>query len=220
MKKVILSLLLLTIVSDAAFAQNKQAVSKPAPPPPAGANAVPPSLRIGARIPNEGMVLMGVDNRPTTLMQSKQENGLLVMFSCNTCPYVVKAQPKTDEIMQLAKSLHIGMVIINSNEAQRTDEDSPDAMRRYAEEHKYSVPYLRDENSMMANLFGATRTPEVFLFNAEGKLVYKGALEDNPAEPAKSKQFYLMNAVKALAAKQPINPAETKSIGCSIKRMM
>ena len=223
MKKIMLPLLLLAVMSNAATAQKKGTNAKsgiPAPQSAPGSNAQPASLAIGARIPNDGMPMMGVDNKPISFMQAKGENGLLIMFSCNTCPYVVKAQPQTDEVMHLATSLHVGMVIINSNEAQRGDEDSPDAMRRYAEAHKYTVPYVRDDGSMMANIFGATRTPEVFLFNADGKLVYKGALEDNPAEPAKSKQFYLADAIKALASKKPIKVAETKSIGCSIKRMM
>jgi hypothetical protein len=114
--------------------------------------------------------------------------------------------------------MNIGMVVINSNEAQREDDDSPLRMKEYAQIHQYTAPYVIDEGSKMADAFGATRTPEVFLFNSKGKLVYKGALEDNPAEPEKSTHGYLIEAMRALVENKAITPAETKSIGCSIKR--
>jgi hypothetical protein len=121
--------------------------------------------------------------------------------------------------MTQTDQMDIGMVVINSNEAQREDEDAPLRMKEYAQIHQYTVPYVIDEGSRMADAFGATRTPEVFLFNAKGKLVYKGALEDNPSEPEKSTHGYLIEAMRALVDGKPITPTETKSIGCSIKRL-
>lgn len=164
-------------------------------------------------------MLQSIEGKPVSLREARTDKGLLVMFSCNTCPFVIKAQPKTQEVREKAKELGIGMVIINSNEAQRDADDSRPAMRAYAEQQGYNVPYVVDEMSRMANEFGATRTPEVFLFNGEGTLVYKGALEDNPADPSKSTKFYLMDAMNALIQNKAIKPAETKSIGCSIKRL-
>lgn len=160
-----------------------------------------------------------VDGRQVSLKQQKTEKGLLVMFSCNTCPYVIKAQPRTREAMQQAQAMGFGMVIVNSNEAQRQEDDAPTRMREYAEINKYTAPYVIDQQSRMADAFGATRTPEVFLFDGNGKLVYKGALEDNPSEPQKSTQGYVVDAMRALTADKPIKVAETKSIGCSIKRV-
>jgi cytochrome oxidase Cu insertion factor (SCO1/SenC/PrrC family) len=177
------------------------------------------SLTIGSSIPNAEVSLTSFDGRKITLQQEKKKKGLIVMFSCNTCPYVVKAQPRTREVMTQIDQMDIGMVVINSNEAQREDEDAPLRMREYAQIHQYTVPYVVDEGSRMADAFGATRTPEVFLFNAKGKLVYKGALEDNPAEPEKSTHGYLIEAMRALVEGKTITPAETKSIGCSIKRV-
>jgi hypothetical protein len=175
------------------------------------------SIPIGTQIPNEGAMMPGTGGQMVSLMESKTEKGLLVMFSCNTCPYVIKAQPRTREAMSIAKKLGIGMVVINSNEAQRDGDDSQPAMAMYADAQGYSVPYVRDEG-VMAEVFGAARTPEVFLFNGEGILVYKGAMEDNPAEPEKSRQFYLRDAMRAMVENKPIAIKETKSIGCSIKR--
>jgi thioredoxin-related protein len=218
MKKLLFALLV-------AFTANT-AIAQKAPPrantPPQSPNAVPAggviSLPIGSVIPNEGVLMQSVDETPVTLRDALTSKGLLVMFSCNTCPYVIKGQPRTTEAQILAQKYGIGMVIINSNEAQRDDADAYEAMKIYAKSQNYRVPYVRDDNSMMADAFGATRTPEVFLFNGEGKLVYKGAMEDNPSEPEKSKEYYLANAIRALSENRPIKTATTKSIGCSIKR--
>ena len=170
-------------------------------------------------MPKADVKMKDISGKEVTLKDAAKKNGLLVMFTCNTCPYVIKGQKRTTEAMHMASKLGIGMVILNSNEAQRDNEDSPPAMAAYAAEQQYSVPYLRDEQSIMANAFGATRTPEVFLFDGNGKLVYKGAMEDNPASPELSKEYYLNTAMRALYDNRPIKPAETKSIGCSIKRM-
>jgi len=191
------------------FAQNQAATTTP---------AEITSLKIGASIPLSGEVLKTTDGNAISLEKAKTEGGLLVMFSCNTCPFVVKSQQRTLEAMRMAKDLGVGMVVINSNQAQRGDVDSYEAMAEYAKNQGYQMPYALDEQSRLANAFGATRTPEVFLFNAKGVLVYKGAMEDNPSDPASSKKLYLANALKQLKSGGKINPAETKSIGCSIKR--
>ena len=216
MKKFIVPILLLGMLGGQAQAQGKKGGK-----PTAGAaqtESATTGLAIGSRIPLSGIMLMGVDGKPTNLMQAKTDKGLLVMFSCNTCPFVIKAQPRTNSAIMIATKLGIGMVIINSNEAQRDSLDSRNAMLRYATEQAYKVPYVTDDMSQLANAFSATRTPEVFLFDGEGKLVYKGAMEDNPADPTKSTRTYLDDAMRALTTNSKISPAETKSIGCSIKR--
>lgn len=215
MKKLIIPFLLLGILGGEAQAQGKKG-AKPSTAP--KTESAPASLAIGSEIPDQGIVLVGVDQKPVSLMQAKTEKGLLVMFSCNTCPFVIKAQPRTLSAMQNARKLGVGMVIINSNQGQRDSLDSRNAMLRYSAEQQYSVPYVIDEMSRVADAFGATRTPEVFLFDGEGKLVYKGAMEDNPADPSKSTKTYLDDALKALVSNAAISPKETKSIGCSIKR--
>jgi len=140
------------------------------------------------------------------------------MFSCNTCPFVIKNQPITKKTIEYAEAHHIGMVIINSNEAQRGDADSYEAMQQYAKAQGYTVPYLIDENSKLADLFGASHTPEVFLFNNKNKLVYRGAMNDNPGDPGSYKVMYIQNAMNAMVAGKEIDPNSTKSIGCGIKR--
>ena len=120
--------------------------------------------------------------------------------------------------MEYAKEHNIGMVIINSNESQRGDQDSYAAMQKFAKEQGYTAPYLVDENSKFADLFGANHTPEVFLFSNKGKLVYKGAMNDNPGNPDAYKKMYIEDAINAMIAGKEVDPKTTKSIGCSIKR--
>jgi peroxiredoxin len=172
----------------------------------------------GDNIPAAETSLRNTNGRPTTLKASMGENGLLVMFSCNTCPFVIKNEPATKRTVEYAAAHHVGMVIINSNEAKRDGEDSYEAMAKFAKEQHYTTPYLIDENSKLADLFGANHTPEVFLFNKQGKLVYKGAMNDNPGNPDQFKKAYIEDAINAMVAGKTPDPQTTKSIGCSIKR--
>ncbi len=175
-------------------------------------------LEIGSKMPASEVIMKDVNGKEISLEKVKKDKGLLVMFSCNTCPYVVKSQERTKEMLAFAQKNKIGVIIINSNEAQREEADSYDAMRNYAKEQRYNTPYVVDENSKVADLFGATRTPEVFLFNPKGELMYHGAMEDNPSSPKESKEFYLKNAMYKMVSGEKPDPSETKSIGCSIKR--
>ena len=175
-------------------------------------------LNPGDALPSVNTSLQNANGINTTLKGAAKENGLLVMFSCNTCPFVVKNQPITKKAMDYAAAHHVGMIIINSNEAKRGDDDSYLEMKKYAKAQGYSVPYVVDENSMLADLFGASHTPEVFLFDKNNKLVYKGAMNDNPGNPNEYKKMYVQEAMDAMIAGKPVDPKTTKSIGCGIKR--
>jgi thioredoxin-related protein len=172
-------------------------------------------LKPGDELPSFNQSMKNANGSGTTLKGAAKENGLLVMFSCNTCPFVIRNQAATKKIMEYAAAHHIGMIIINSNEGQRTDADSYAAMAKYARAQHYTVPYVIDENSYLADQFGASHTPEVYLFNSQNKLVYKGAIVDNPSEP---KIMYAENAINSMVAGKEADPKVTKSVGCSIKR--
>lgn len=146
------------------------------------------------------------------------KNGILVIFSCNTCPFVVKNEATILKTIQYAKTNNIGVAIINSNEAKRDGDDSYDAMKKYAQKQAYTVPYLVDNDSKLADVFGANHTPEIFLFDNANKLVYKGAMNDNPGSPNDAKEMYIFSAIDAVVSGKTPNPQTTKSIGCSIKR--
>ncbi len=180
---------------------------------------VNPELEIGKPLPNPDTKMMDVSGKEVSLTDAKGENGLLVMFSCNTCPYVKLSQSRVKELGTFTKENKVGMILVNSNEAQRSDDDSFEAMKQYAKDQGYTFSYVVDKNSMLANAFGATRTPHCFLFDKTGKLVYRGAIDDNIKDPNDAKEHYLKDAITAIATGKPVKTNSTKSVGCSIKRV-
>jgi thioredoxin-related protein len=176
-------------------------------------------LPIGAALPKANVLLKDVSGRDVTLQKAAQKNGLLVMFTANTCPYVIKNQQRTNDIGRYALENKIGVVLINSNEAGRNNEDSYSAMQVYAKAQNYQWHYLLDENSQMADAFGANRTPETFLFNGAGKLVYHGAIDDNPTDQSAVKRKHLEVAISEMIAGKDIAVKTSRSVGCAIKRL-
>lgn len=176
-------------------------------------------LPIGAAMPKGEVKMKDITGKVVTLKDAVKNNGLLVMFTCNTCPWVVKNQQRTKEICAYALKNDIGVVLINSNEAQRDNEDSYEAMKTYAQKQGYSWYYTVDTKSELADAFGATRTPENFLFNKEGKLVYHGAIDDNPGDAASVNRKHLQEAITELLNGKDIRIKTTRSVGCSIKRL-
>lgn len=175
-------------------------------------------LEIGSAIPKSDLKMMDVTGKKISLADVKNENGLLVVFSCNTCPYVKLSEVRIKEIAALAKMNKIGVIIVNSNEAQRDDEDSFDEMVKYSKSQAFDFSYVLDKNSQLANAFGATRTPHIFLFDKKG-LAYRGAIDDNIKDALEAKEHFLKDAIVAVAADKPVKKNSTKSIGCSIKRV-
>lgn len=180
-------------------------------------NAAEP-LPIGAVIPRMEIKMKDVSGNMISMKDAMKENGLLVMFSCNTCPYVIKNQERTTEAGKYVADKNLGFVVVNSNENLRGNEDSFEAMQKYAKEQGYTWNYVLDPNSEMADAFGATRTPECFLFNKEGKLVYHGAIDDNPGDASAVSRKHLKAAIDELLSGKDISTKLTRSVGCTIKR--
>ena len=176
------------------------------------------SLPIGSSLPMPEHKLKDVHGSDVTMKQSARKNGLLVMFSCNTCPYVIRNQERTKAVCNYALQNDIGVILLNSNENQRDDEDSFDAMKAYAAQQKYNWYYAVDKNNAVADAFGANRTPECFLFSPTLKLVYHGAIDDNPTDQDNVTRQHLKEAINELLAGKEISIRETRSVGCGIKR--
>ena len=176
------------------------------------------TLEIGKPIPKSDVQMQDVGGKSITLSEAKGKNGLLVIFSCNTCPFVIKSEARMKEITAFASQNNLGVVVINSNEGQRDGDDSFDAMKKYKDEKQFTGFYAVDKNSTLADAFGASHTPETFLFNKTGNLVYKGGIDDNPRDPNNVSQHYLKDAIDALLKGAEIKNNSTKSLGCSIKR--
>ncbi|HEX8516854.1 MAG TPA: thioredoxin family protein [Bacteroidia bacterium] len=180
---------------------------------------ISPELEIGKAMPSGDVKMMDVSGKEVSLNDVKSENGLLVIFSCNTCPYVKLSESRIKELGALTKQNKVGMVLVNSNEAQRLEDDSFDAMKNYAKAQGYTFSYVLDKNSIVADAFGATRTPHCFLFDKSGKLIYRGAIDDNIKEVSDAKEHYLKDAITSAATGKPIRNNSTKSVGCTIKRL-
>ena len=175
-------------------------------------------LPIGSPMPKGSVKMKDVSGKIVSLDEVKTENGLLVMFSCNTCPYVVKNQGRTKELFEYLQSKQIGGIILNSNEGARNNEDSYKAMQKYAADQAYKWYYVLDSNNELADAFGANRTPECYLFNKEGLLVYHGAIDDNPADDSKVTRSHLKEAINEMLDGKNISVKESRSVGCGIKR--
>ena len=175
-------------------------------------------LPINSSLPNSDYLMKDVSGKQVSLNELKTNKGLLVIFSCNTCPYVIKSEGRIKSITDFCLSNGIGCAIINSNEAQRNEEDSFEEMIKYYTNQKLKCAYLIDEKSQLADAFGAAKTPHCFLFNSK-TLIYKGAIDDNIKDPSAVKAFYLKDALTSLLKNERPQMQETKSIGCSIKRL-
>lgn len=175
-------------------------------------------IAIGSTIPMAATKMKSTDGKHYSIKDRAGKNGVLVMFSCNTCPYVVRYQARTREVLKNAAENGIGTIIINSNEGMRSDEDSYEAMMAYASNQGYQgIPYVIDKNSEVANAFGATRTPELFLFDAKGKLVYHGAIDDNHIADKAQRNHAKLAMIEVKEGKN-VSVKETRSVGCTIKR--
>lgn len=172
------------------------------------------TLKIGLRAPNFNLI--ATDGRTYSLNSFADKKALIVIFSCNHCPYVQAYEERIMEIQKdYAKDLQV--VAINSNEDVNYPEDSFDMMKERAAIRGFNFPYLRDETQSIAKAYGATHTPEIFLFDQERKLVFHGKIDDNWQEPQNVKSKYLRNALDELLSGKQISVPETFTIGCTIK---
>ncbi|HVO75284.1 MAG TPA: thioredoxin family protein [Ignavibacteriaceae bacterium] len=173
------------------------------------------ALKIGSKIPS--FALKGIDSKEYTLDTFKDKKALVIIFSCNHCPYVQAYEARIKEIQSDYADKGVQVAAINSNDDSMYAEDSFEGMIKRAAEKKFNFPYLRDEDQSAAKAFDASHTPEIFLFDQERKLVYHGKIDDNWQSPDKVKNKYLRNALNELLAGKEISIPETYSIGCTIK---
>jgi peroxiredoxin len=175
-----------------------------------------PKLALGA--PRPAFALPATDGK---IVDSRSLQGpSVVVFLSTQCPYVLGSE---DRINGLAKAYagRVAFVAINSNESeseQRKDEGLP-GMKAHAARKGYAFPYLKDESQAVVKAFGAVCTPDFFLFDAAGKLVYRGRMDDNttPKRDAPVASQDLKAALEAVLSGAPVNPDQKPSRGCSIK---
>jgi glutathione peroxidase-family protein len=174
-------------------------------------------LDLGSILPLGDIKMADISGKDVSLNDAKGKNGLLVIFSCNTCPWVIAWEDRYVELAETYKDKGVGIVAINSNEKQFETVDSMKEMQAHAKEQGYNFYYTMDNGSKLASEFGATRTPHIYLFDKKDKLVYRGAIDDNARKPDKVENTYLADAIDNMLAGSAIDPAATKALGCAIK---
>ena len=176
-------------------------------------------LKIGETSPSFAELTTNLDGKDAVLRAYLQPKGIMVVFSSNTCPFVKAWEDRYFGLANYCKANNIGFVLINSNAAKRDGDDSFQAMKNHATEMKYTFPYLMDHNSTIANSFGAKATPQVYFFDHDMTLKYRGAIDDNHKDASKVTQTYALNALRNYMAGVAISPEITDALGCSIKRV-
>jgi hypothetical protein len=174
-------------------------------------------LPIGSPIPMADVKMKSVDGKELAIADVKKPAGTLVVFTCNHCPFAKMWESRIVELGNAYGAKGIGVIAVNANDPKDYPEDAFEPMQQRAKERGMQYPYVVDATSNLARAFGATRTPEAFLFDKDGKLVYHGAIDDNGQEPSKVENPYLRNALEAVLSGGKVPVAETKSIGCGIK---
>jgi len=177
----------------------------------------PQPLAIGSALPMAGVAMQGVDGKTHTIASVKGKKGTLVIFACNHCPFVKAWEERMVALGNRWSKQGVGVIAVNANDPEAYPEDNLAGMQARAKQRGMKYAYVMDGTSDVARAFGATRTPEAFLFDASGKLVYHGAIDDNAHEPSQVKVRYLEDALTATASGRAVPVADTKSIGCSIK---
>ena len=175
-------------------------------------------LSLGASIPLGDVKMVDISGKKISLNDVKMENGLLVNFSCNTCPWVVAWQDRYNALAEASIKNKIGFITINPNTKNREKiGEGLDAMRDFSKKYDHDFLYTVDKGAELAIAFGATKTPHIYLFDGKGKLVYRGAIDDNARKPKKVKNTWLMDAIAAVGAGNNVSTKETRALGCSIK---
>jgi peroxiredoxin len=173
------------------------------------------TLELGQQAPD--FRLPGVDGKTWSLADFADARALIVVFSCNHCPYVVGSEERMKQLVADDAPRGVKMIAINSNETENHPADSMEHMIQRAREKQFNFTYVRDDSQQVALAYGALRTPHFYVFDQERKLRYTGRMDDNPRTPGQEKTRELRDALDAiLAGRQPAVPL-TNPIGCNVK---
>lgn len=161
--------------------------------------------------------LPGTDDKTYSINDFSDAKALVVIFSCNHCPYAVANEDRIMRYQADFKDKGVSFVVINSNSEISHPQDNFERMKERSAKKGFNFPYLRDESQDVAHAYDALVTPHAFIFNADSKLVYKGAIDDNWEDGASATEFYLKDAIDATLGGNRPEVTETDPVGCSVK---
>jgi peroxiredoxin len=173
------------------------------------------TLSLGQSAPDFN--LPGVDGKQYSLANFKSAKVLVIVFSCNHCPYVIGSEDRMIKFYNDYAPKGVAMIAINSNETEGHPTDSFDHMVQRAKEKGFKFAYVRDDTQEIALKYGALRTPHYYVLDADRKLRYTGRMDDNPRNPGKETTHELRDAVDAILAGQKPPVELTNPIGCNVK---
>lgn len=173
-----------------------------------------PHISIGTTSPDFN--LKATDNNSYNLSSFSDKKLLVIMFTCNHCPFVKAYEDRLIQIQKDYSDKSVSLVAINSNETINYPEDTFEKMQIRVTEKSYNFPYLRDEDQSVASSYGASFTPEIFVFDIDRKLRYHGRIDDNKDSDNVTSSD-LRNALDELLSERAVTSSETHGIGCSIK---
>ena len=161
--------------------------------------------------------LRGVDGKEHALIEYQSASVLVIMFLCNHCPYVQSIESRLVRLANEMAGKGVRFVAINSNDTETYPEDSFPNMVKRAQEKHYPFDYLLDATQEVARTYGAVCTPDLFVYNRERRLCYRGRLDDNPHNEQAVHKEDLKEAIVAMLAGTPLASTQHPSMGCSIK---
>ena len=161
--------------------------------------------------------LKNVDKKMVSLSDFPDAKGFIVIFTCNSCPYAVMYEDRIIELHNTYASKGYPVIAINPNDPLIIPDDSFQGMQKRAKDKKFDFPYIFDEKQEIFPIYGATKTPHVFLLNDKKVVEYIGAIDDNAQDASAVSVKYLENAIAAMEDGKKPDPATTRAIGCSIK---
>lgn len=167
--------------------------------------------------PAPDFALPGVDGKTWQLADFKDAPILVVVFTCNHCPYVTGSQDRLDRLYAQYASKGVRLIAINSNETAGHPTDDLAHMVKRSQELKLAYPYVRDESQAVAKAYGALRTPHFYVFDVQRKLRYTGRMDDQPRDASKATTHELKDALDDLIAGRAVRTTATNPIGCNVK---
>ena len=182
------------------------------------APAAAQSVAIGSPLPHADDALPSARGETATLRSVSGENGLVIVFWSNVCPWTERY---TERLVSLARDYvpaGVGFAAVNANDSTRFPDEDVATMRLVADQAGFSFPYLIDRGSRLAGALGARNAPHVYFFDAAGVLRYEGAIDDSAADPSRIDQAYLRNAIDLALAGQPVDVQRTNALGCRINQ--
>lgn len=172
-------------------------------------------LKIGDAAP--GFSLPAADGKTYGLGDFKEKSLLVVIFSCNHCPYVQAYEDRIVAIQRDYAPKGVQVAAINSNDDQSYPEDGMSEMITRSTARHFNFPYLRDATQAVARSYGATHTPQIFVFDRARRLRYTGKIDDNWRNPEAVNRHHLREALDTLLAGHVLAEPSTFAIGCTIK---